>query len=147
MRMKIERSIETTAPPERVWPFLVTPEEILKWFTLLESFEYTSERRGVGTTFHYDERSGGRLMKLDYRVTEWVENQRLAFTLVSGPMRKDDQVWSIEAIPTGSRVTLSEDIELSGGVFGKILLTLFVGRMIGKHLQDMLTNLRGLAEA
>ena len=40
--MRIERSIETTAPPERVWPLLVTPEEILKWFTLLESFEYTS---------------------------------------------------------------------------------------------------------
>jgi uncharacterized protein YndB with AHSA1/START domain len=145
--MKIERSIDSTAPPERVWPLLVTPEEILKWFTLLESFEYTSEQRGVGTTFHYDERSGGRLMKLDYRVTEWVENRRLAFTLVSGPMRKDDQVWSIEAIPTGSRVTLSEHIELSGGVFGKMLLALFVGRMVGKHLEEMLTNLRGLVEA
>jgi uncharacterized protein YndB with AHSA1/START domain len=145
--MKIERSIDTTAPPERVWPLLVTPEEILKWFTLLESFEYTSEQRGVGTTFHYDERSGGRLMKLDYQVTEWVENRRLAFTLVSGPMRKDDQVWSIEAIPTGSRVTLSEHIELSGGVFGKMLLALLVGRMIGKHLEEMLTNLRNLVEA
>ena len=49
--MKIERSIETTAPPERVWPLLVTPEEILKWFMLLESFEYTSGQRGAGTTF------------------------------------------------------------------------------------------------
>jgi uncharacterized protein YndB with AHSA1/START domain len=145
--MKIERSIETAAPPERVWLLLVTPEEILKWFTLLESFEYTSEQRGVGTTFHYDERSGGRLMKLDYQVTEWVENQRFAFALVYGPMRKDDQVWSIEAMPTGSRVSLSEDIELSGGVFGRILLALVVGRMIGKHLQEMLSNLRGLAEA
>jgi uncharacterized protein YndB with AHSA1/START domain len=145
--MRIERSIDTAATPERVWPLLVAPEEIMKWFTLLESFEYTGEQRGVGTTFHYDERSGGRLMKLDYRVTEWVENQRLAFTLVSGPMRKDDQVWSIEAIPTGSRITLSEDIELSGGVFGKMLLAAFVGRMIGKHLEEMLVNLRGLAEA
>jgi hypothetical protein len=145
--VKIERSIETTATPERVWPLLVTREEILKWFTLLESFEYTSEQRGVGTTFHYDERSAGRLMKLDYRVTEWVENERFAFTLVSGPMRKDDQAWRIESVPPGSRVTLEEDIELSGGVFGKIVLALFVGRMIGKHLEEMLENLKGLAEA
>ncbi len=144
--MRIQRSIETTAAPQRVWPLLVEPEEILKWFTLLEGFEYTSEQRGVGATFHYDERSGGRLMKLDYRVTDWVENERFAFTLVSGPLPKDDQVWSIEAIPTGSRVNLEEDIELSGGVFGKALLTLFVGRMIGKHLQEILENLKSLAE-
>ncbi len=146
--MKIQRSIETTAAPQQIWPLLVTPEEILKWFTLLESFEYTSEQRGgIGATFHYEEKTGGRLMKLDYRVTEWAENRRFAFTLLSGPFPKDDQVWSIEAIPSGSRVTLEEDIELSGGVFGKMLLSLFVGRMIGKHLQEMVENLKKLAEA
>lgn len=146
--MRIERSIETTAVPQRVWPLLVEPEAILKWFTLLESFEYTSEQRtGVGATFHYEERSGGRLMKLDYRVTEWLENERFAFTLVSGPLQKDDQVWRIDAIPGGSRVTLEEEIELSGGVFGRILLALSVGRMIGRHLQEMLENLKKTAEA
>ena len=146
--MRIQRSIETSASPQRVWPLLVEPEEILKWFTLLESFEYTSEqRRGDGTTFHYEERSGGRLMKLDYRVTDWVENERFAFTLVSGPPRKDDQVWRIEAIPTGRRVTLEEDIELSGGVFGRLLLASFIGRMIGKHLEEILVNLKSLTEA
>lgn len=145
--MRIERSIETTAAPQRVWPLLVEPEEILKWFTLLESFAYTSEQRtGVGPTFHYEERSGGRLMKLDYRVTDWVEKERFAFTLVSGPLQKDDQVWRIDAIPGGSRVTLEEDIELSGGVFGRMLLALVVGRMIGRHLQEMLVNLKALAE-
>jgi uncharacterized protein YndB with AHSA1/START domain len=146
--MRIERSIEITAAPQQVWPLLVEPEEILKWFTLLESFEYTSEpRRGAGATFHYEEKSGGRLMKLDYRVTDWVENERFAFVLVSGPLRKDDQVWRIEGIPTGSRVTLEEDVELSGGVFGRILLALFVGRMIGRHLMEILENLKRLAEA
>jgi len=146
--MRIQRSIETTAAPQRVWPLLVEPEAILKWFTLLESFEYTSEQRtGVGATFHYEERSGGRLMKLDYRVTEWLENERFAFTLVSGPLQKDDQVWRIDAIPGGSRVTLEEEIELSGGVFGRILLALSVGRMIGRHLQEMLENLKKTAEA
>jgi len=146
--MRIHRSIETTATPQRVWPLLVGPEEILKWFTLLERFEYTSERRsGVGATFHYEERAAGRLMKCDYRVTDWIENERFAFTLVSGSMPKDDQVWRVETMPTGSRVVLEEDVELSGGVFGKIPMALFVGRMIGKHLQEMLMNLKRLAEA
>lgn len=146
--MKISRSIDMAASPQRVWPLLVQPEAILKWFTLLERFDYTSEPpHGPGATFHYEERSGSRLMKCDYRVTDWLENQRFAFTLVSGPLAKDDQVWRIEALASGSRVTLEEDVEMSGGVFGRMLMTLFVGRMIGGHLQEMLVNLKALAEA
>ena len=145
--MKVSRSIDTAASPQKVWPLLVQPEAILKWFTLLEKFHYTSEPpHGRGATFHYEERSGGRLMKCDYRVTDWVEGQRFAFTLVSGPLAKDDQVWRIEALGAGSRVTLEEDVELSGGVFGRMLLALGVGRMIGRHLQEMLVNLKKLAE-
>lgn len=146
--MKISRSIDMAASPQRVWPLLVQPEAILKWFTLLERFDYTSEPpHGPGATFHYEERSGSRLMKCDYRVTDWLECQRFAFTLVSGPLAKDDQVWRIEALASGSRVTLEEDVEMSGGVFGRMLMTLFVGRMIGGHLQEMLVNLKALAEA
>jgi uncharacterized protein YndB with AHSA1/START domain len=146
--MKIKRSIEMAAFPQKVWPLLVQPVAIRKWFTLLEDFHYTSEPpHGPGATFHYDERSGGRLMKCDYRVADWVENERFAFTLTSGPMPRDDQVWRIEALPAGSRVTLEEDVELPGGVFGRMLLKLGVGRSIGKHLEEMLVNLKGLAEA
>jgi hypothetical protein len=146
--VQISRSIETTASPHRLWPLLVQPVAILKWFTLLESFEYTSQPpHGPGSTFHYEERSGGRLMKCDYRVTNWMPEERFAFTLVSGPMVKDDQVWRIEALPVGGRVTLEEDVELSGGVGGRILMKLLVGRMIGRHLEQMLLNLKRLAEA
>ena len=146
--MKIQRSIEMAASPQRVWPLLVQPEAIPKWFTLLEGFRYTSEPpHGPGATFHYDERSGGRLMKCDYRVVDWVENERFSFTLTSGPMAKDDQAWRIDPLPLGSRVTLEEDVELGGGVFGRMILKLGVGRGIGKHLEGMLSNLKALAEA
>ena len=146
--MKVERSIETTASPQRVWPLLIEPQQIVKWFTLLKSFEYTSDPpRGVGTTFHYEEQSGGRLMKLDYRVTDWVENERLAFSVESGPLRKDDQVWSLAVTPGGSKVTLWEDVALPGGKFGDVVLAPVVGRMIGGHLAEMLMNLKRLAEA
>ena len=146
--MRVQRSIEIAAPPEKIWPFLVEPEKILKWFTLLQKFEYTGEQRsGVGTPFYYEEKSGGRLMKLNYVVTEWVENERLAFSLTSGPLKKDDQVWSMEATPSGSRFTLTEDVEMPWGIIGKIMGELFVGMMIGKHLEEILANLKSLAEA
>jgi uncharacterized protein YndB with AHSA1/START domain len=146
--MRVQRSIEIAAPPEKIWPFVVEPDKILKWFYLLQKFEYTNEQRsGVGTPFYYEEKSAGRLMKLNYRVTEWVENERLAFSMTSGPLKKNDQVWSIEATPSGSRFTLIEDIEMPWGIIGKIMEALFVGGIVGKHLDEMLANLKSLAEA
>ena len=84
-------------------------------------------------------------MKLNYVVTEWVENERLAFSLTSGSLKKDDQVWSIEATPSGSRFTLTEDVEMPWGIIGKIMGAM-AGGMIGKHLEEILANLKSLAE-
>ena len=145
--MKVERSIEILAPPEAVWPLLTDPEKILKWFNLLRRFEYTGDRReGVGTTFYYEERSGGRLMKLNYVVTEWSRNQKLAFRVTSGSLKKDDQVWSIEAIPSGSRFTMFEDLEMPLGIVGKIVGFLFGRMMIGRSMEKILANLKRMAE-
>ena len=111
--MRVQRSIEIAAAPEKIWPFLVEPEKILKWFTLLREFEYTGKQRsGVGTPFYYEEESGGRLMKLNYAVTEWVENEKLAFIMTSGPLKRDYQEWIIEANTSVSRFTIIEELEL-----------------------------------
>ncbi len=146
--MRVERSIAIAAPPEKIWPFLVEPEKIMEWFNLLRRFEYTGEQKsGVGTPFYYEEKSGPQLMKLHYVVTEWVENEKLAFVMTSGPAKRDDQIWSLEATPSGSRFTLTEDFEMPWGVMGKVLEKLFVGRTIEKHLEEILSNLKSLAEA
>lgn len=146
--MKIQRSIEIAAPPEKIWPFLVEPERIVKWFTLLEKFEYTGDKHsGAGATFYYEERSFGKLNKLNYVVTEWVENEKFAFNMTSGNAKKDDQVWSIEATPSGSRFTAFEDLEMPMGIIGKIIGALLGGVMIGGNIDKILANLKKLAEA
>ncbi len=133
--MKIQRSIIINAPPEKIWPFLVEPERIMKWFDLLRKFEYTGGKRsGAGTTFYYEEKSGGQLMKLNYVVTEWVDNNKLAFKVTSGSLKKDDQVWAIEATPSGSKFSMFEDLEMPFGIFGKIIGALFGDMMIGKNM-------------
>jgi uncharacterized protein YndB with AHSA1/START domain len=145
--MIVQRSIEVGAPPEKVWPFLTEPEKIMKWFNLLKKFEYTGDkRRGAGTTFYYEEKSSGQLMKLNYKVTEWVENKKLAFSVTSGSLKKDDQVWSIEAMPTGSRFTMYEDLEMPMGIIGKVIGALFGEMMIGKSMEKILGNLKRMAE-
>jgi uncharacterized protein YndB with AHSA1/START domain len=146
--MKVQRSIEIKAPPEKIWPWLIEPEKIMKWFTLLRKFEYTSEQRGgPGTTFYYEEKSGGQLMKMNYKVTEWVENSKIAFGVTSGSLKKDDQVWSIEVTPAGSRFTMFEDLAMPMGIIGKFIGALFGQMMIGGNIKKILANLKKSAEA
>ena len=146
--MKVRESIEIAASPEKIWPFLVEAEKVTKWFTLLQKFEYTGDKRsGAGTTFYYEEKSGGQLLKMNYVVTEWTDNKKLAFRVTSGSLKKDDQVWSIEPIVSGSRFTMFEDLTMPMGIFGKIIGFLFGNIMIGGNMKKILSNLKKLAES
>ena len=146
--MRIQRSIEIAAPPEKVWPFLVEPDKILKWCITLEKFEYTSDQRnGVGTPFYFEERAAGRLMKLNFAVTDWLRNKRLAFSMTSGDLVKAyEQIWTVQATPSGSRFTFTEEIEFPYGIIGKIL-GLFGRLRSGATVGEMLAMLKRLAEA
>jgi len=86
-------------------------------------------------------------MNLNFKVMECVDNERLAFIMTSGPLKKDDELWSIKDTPSGSIVTLIMDVEMPWGIIGKIMDTLFVGRIVGNHEEEMLANLKTLVEA
>ena len=146
--MKVQGSIDIAAPPQKIWPFLVEPEKILKWCITFEKFEYTGDQRsGVGTPFYFEEKAAGRLMKLNFTVTEWVENERLAFSKTSGNFVKGyEQRWTVEATPSGSKFTFMEEIELPYGIVGKII-GLFARRSSEATLRDMLAKLKSLVEA
>ena len=147
--MRVESSVEIASPPEKVWPFLIEPEKVLRWCITFRKFEYTSEQRsGVGTPLYIEEKvSPMPLMKLNFKVTEWVENERLAFSLTSGNLTKGyDQSWTVEAIPSGSSFTFSEDFQMSFGVIGKLMGVL--GQSSSKaHVREMLSKLKDLVEA
>ncbi len=148
--MKIQRSIEIASPPEKIWPFLVESEKILKWCITIQKFEYTGEQRsgiGIGTPFYSEEKAGGRLMKLNFVVTEWVQNKSVACRMTSGNFLKGyEQRSTIEAAPSGSRFTYIEESKLPYGVIGKIL-GLFARSSSEAHVKKMLAKLKSLAEA
>ena len=146
--MRVQRSIEIAAPPEEIWPFLVEPEKILKWCITFRRFEYTGEQRsGVGTTLYIEEKAGPMpLMKLNFAVTEWAENERLAFRMTSGSgVKSYEQSWTIEATPSGSIFTFMENVELPFGVIGRLIG--LVGQNTSKATAGkMLVILKSLAE-
>ena len=146
--MKVQGTIQIAAPPQKVWPFLVEPEKILKWCITYQKFEYTGDkRRGVGATFYLEEKAGGPLLKANFAITEWMENQKLACKMTSGNFIKGyEQKMTLEAITSGSRFTFAEEVKLPYGPIGSVIG--FLGKSSSQsHLKEMLSKLKSLAEA
>jgi uncharacterized protein YndB with AHSA1/START domain len=145
--MRIQKTIEIAAPPEKIWPFFVEPDRVLQWYSTLRKFEYTGDLRGgVGTPLYIEEQAVGPVMKMHFEVTEWKENHKLALRMVSGSGVKGyEQEWSLEPTPSGTRFTFMEEIEFPFGVFGK-LLGFIAQRMSAAAVDRMQAKLKALAE-
>ena len=147
--MRVESSIEIKAPTDKIWPFLIEPEKVLKWCITFRKFEYPAEQHsGVGTPLYIEEKvSPMPLMKLNFKVTEWVDNEKLAFSLTSGNLTKGyDQSWTLKSIPSGSSFTFKEDFTMPFGIIGKLMGV--VGRSSSEaHVREMLSKLKSLVEA
>jgi uncharacterized protein YndB with AHSA1/START domain len=146
--MKIHRSIEITAMPERIWPLLVEPKHIMKWCTPIRTLRHTGKQHsGLGAGFYFEEMAVGRLMKLNFVVTEWVVNEKFTFRMTTGNFVKGyEQRYTIEGTPTGSRFTCFEDVKLPYGIVGKIAG--FFRKSTSESLLDgMLLNLKRMAES
>ena len=145
--MRIEKSIEIGAPPEKIWTFFTEPEKILKWCITFKKFEYTGEQRsGIGTLLYIEEEVGP-LMKLNFEITEWVENERLSFRMTSGTAVKAyEQRWTLEPTLSGSTFTFMEEFKLPFGILGSLMEMAGKGRSEA-YVDEMLGKLKSFAEA
>ena len=146
--MDVHQSIEVTAPPERIWPLLVEPDNVLKWYPTLRRFQYEEAgQRGAGARVYAEEKASGMVLKLHFVISDWVENRALSLHLASGSgVRAYDQRWTVEPLPAGSRFTFEEHVELPFGVLGSLIGK--VGQRSSEaHVREMLAKLKALAEA
>jgi hypothetical protein len=145
--MRIHKSIEIAAPAIKIWPFLVEPQNISRWCPV-ETIRHTGKQlRGLNTPFYFEERVIGRLLMMNFVVTEWVVNKSIAFKMTSGNIVKGyEQRYTIQQTPSGSQFTCFEDVKLPYGIFGKAagLLRRFTSEA---RLETMLGKLKVLAEA
>jgi uncharacterized protein YndB with AHSA1/START domain len=147
-QMRVQKSIEINAPPERVWPFFVEPEKVLQWYSTFKRFEYSGDQRsGVGTPIYVEEQAGGSRLKIHYEAIEWEQNARLALRMVSGSgVKSYQQDWQLETTPSGSRFTFTEEIEFPFGIIGK-LIGLIAQGMSESTVSKIQLELKSLVEA
>jgi hypothetical protein len=145
--MKIEKSIEIAAAADKIWPFLIEPAHIMKWCRTVKTISHTSEQRtGLRTSFYFEERAVGRLMKLHFEVTEWILHRRVAFRMTSGNLVKGyEQRYTLEPTLKGTMFTCFEDVTLPFGIFGRFL-ELFRRPVSEAHIESMLGRLKSLGE-
>jgi len=146
--MKFERSIEIAAPPQKIWPLIFQPENLLQWHPTAQRFDVVGDQRtGEGATFYMEVKSGARLTRHVYMVTGWQENKKFAFHQILGDLKRHDALWTIEATEKGSRLTVAFDMGLPYWIIGKIMGALFVRKQMEKELEGELANIKRLAEA
>jgi len=85
-------------------------------------------------------------VRLNYVVTEWVENETVAFRMTSGQFLKSDaQRWAIATEEGASRFTFSEEAEMPYGLLGR-LLGLVASVSSSANVCKMLEKSKELAE-
>jgi uncharacterized protein YndB with AHSA1/START domain len=146
--MEIQRRITIDAPPEKIWPYLVEPEKIMRWCITFVKFEYTgSKRNKVGTKFDVDEKSAGPAMSVRFKATEWVENESIAFEKISaGNPLTYRQKWTIKPVESGSEFTFWEEIVLGFGFLDVIIEPIGKWQSSGT-VKKMLKKLKSHVEA
>ena len=145
--MKIEKSIEIAAPPQQIWPYFVEPEKILQWSLTFREFRFTGEQqRGAGTPVYIEEKASGPLMKMNFEITEWVENEKIRLKMISGaPLKSYEQLWTLQPTETGTGFTFFEEIVFPLGVLGKLIGLVGEGSS-NKLVTEMQSKLKSLVE-
>lgn len=144
--MKVEKSIEIAASPEKLWPLLSKKESLLKWHPNAQEFDFIGDQHsGVGAKFFMVGKTDGRLMRSICEITEWQENKKFTFREIWGMTKKFETEFTIEPIKTGSRLTIFWDTVMPYWIIGQIMLWMMSKQWM-KMSEEMLVNIKKLAE-
>ena len=145
--MKVEKSIEISVTPDKIWPFLIEPEKILMWFDSFKKCEYASDKHsGSGTAYYVEEKVPGPLRKINFETIIWNENESLTLKMTSGKNVNSYEIrWDLKSTQSGTTFHFVEEIGMPFGVIGKVLGVL--GQSTAdKMVEGMLMKLKNLSE-
>ncbi len=145
--MKVEKTIDIAATPEKIWPFLVDPEKIPKWFDSFKKCEFKSEKHsGVGTQYYVEEKVPGPLRKINFEATVWNNNKNLTLEMTSGKNINSYEInWRLQQDQSHTQFHFREEVGMPFGLIGKILGVLGQNTA-DKMVEEMLIKLKSLSE-
>jgi carbon monoxide dehydrogenase subunit G len=133
--MKLQRSVETTAPPAAVFAYLSDFTNTNEWDPGTVNTERVSGDGGVGTKYHNTSKFMGRETELTYEVVEHQPDQLFALRGENKSVIANDSM-QIEPQGAGSRVTYTAGFEFKG-----------LGKFVAPLLQPALKKLGDEAQS
>jgi carbon monoxide dehydrogenase subunit G len=115
-RVKIQRTVETTAAPAAVFAYLSDFSNTTEWDPGTITTERVEGDGGVGTVYRNVSEFNGKKSELRYEVVELVPERRFALE-GEGKAAHADDLMELEALPDGgTRVTYTADIRFKGAL-------------------------------
>ena len=138
VRVRIQRAVED------VYAYATTVDTMPEWRgDISEAEQLTDGPIGVGTRIRAGGKVLGRPIGVVIEVTELEPGARFAYRPVAGPLRTHN-VYTFESEASGTLVTLTDDIELSG-ILG--LCEPLMGRVVRRGYEANLGRLKAILEA
>ena len=143
--VRMEKSIEIKAPPERVWEMLALDRQV-EWMAKVESAKYTSEVRtpedkfrvGASVHFAYIDKS----WDADVEITESLENEKMTYQASKPPYTV---TYFLKPVEGGTKLTFLGYYEMPWGILGKIFYKLASGSF-EKEVWRSLEKLKSILE-
>lgn len=154
---KVEKSIEIKTRPEKVWEMLAL-DRLLEWqqgFNYVKIVEYTTDVRNpkdkhrVGGSAHGIPKKKGDSIKLNFEITESLENKKITHHISEKMFRGTFNVlatYTLQPVEAKTKFTYEGEYELPWGIFGKFLDKLFIHRKAKKDLGTELETLKSVLE-
>lgn len=145
--MKVEKSIEISASPQAIWPFLTDPEKIILWFDTFQKCEFSGKiYNGVGTAYYVEEKVPGPLRKVNFESVNWDEYKQLILRMTSGKNVSSYEIhWRLTPGQSGTTFHFIEEVGMPFGPLGRFLGKLGQRKANGM-VEGMLVKLKALSE-
>jgi uncharacterized membrane protein len=141
---RLEKSIEIMGPPDKIWPYLCD-ESITESYPGIQSHEFTSEKRGLGATYHVSGEGDDQKFEYHAIVTEHVENEKVGWRTTSGDWTAFGSI-TLKPVEAGTVVMYMIDYALPHSLLGMIIDKLRVSKSMREGLETALKNLKKLVE-
>ena len=145
---KVQRSVDMSASPERIYPLIADPRDWKGWSVWNRrdpamSMQYAGSPSGTGARWSWKSASEGNG---EMEFTNAIANQRIDYAL-SFPdmgMRSSGQL-RLEPNGGGTRVTWTNEGDMGSSPVNRYF-GLFMDRLVGPDFEGGLRNLKGLVE-
>jgi carbon monoxide dehydrogenase subunit G len=144
--MKIERTIEIAAPPERVYDVVMDPRHLEDWVTIHDHLQDAPDGSlATGSELTQCLKLAGRRFNVRWKVVEDDPCRRVVWD-GQGPVHSHARVvYEFEPNGNGTRFSYSNEYDLPGGVLGRMAGGA-VRRVTAKEVDATMKRLKQLLE-